>query len=855
MGFVYSAYDPELGRRVAVKLLRHARHNDPTQKRLLREAQLLARLVHPNVVTVYDVGTVDGQLFLAMELVEGGTVYEWLRAAPRDWRQIRDVFVEAGRGLRAAHSAGVVHRDFKPENVLVGDDGRVCVTDFGLSRAPDDEPGPAPVPSPSPSTGKLTETGAVLGTPAYMAPEQREGTADARSDQYSFCVALAEAFDGVLPAVQGLPPMLAHSGLPKVVVPKRIRRAVERGLALRPAARFASMDDLLRALSWDPATWRRRVVVAATTALLLLVTVGAVLRSALLSRGCAGGPARFERVLDAMRMRRLEAVRDRRVATVTAALKGDEAARWTRFLATLAQYRAAWLGSYTDACEATRLRRDQSEELLDARMSCLDQRLVNVDELAELLERGEQSIELHLATTALLPPVSDCDDRAQLGGATRLPNDAGVRQRTAALRTRTAQAQTIYDAGIYNDAEQKLPAIVADARAIGYKPAIAEALSITADIERHKVQAAAAARDYAEIALLAEASRDDQRAVRARAGQLSVASELAKDFHEADRLLPELRAAVERIGDCHGCAAARLASMVEGELAGAEGRLDDAQKIDDAFVQRFGASRDPATQLDVAGVEKALGILEDQRAHDAGARLHYQRALAIERPLLGAHHPRVLELRLAVINDSPGAVAPDMAELVHAYEALYGPRSAQVGWVDEVYTTLLFSRSETRAQSPAMARRALEILQETYPPGAEDIFDARGVLSECLLHTGQPGEAEAIERALIEEAQRRSPLFDYKLSALRLTHAEALLDLGRFAAAKAELEQAQPKEAKPGPRNLAKVQIAMARALDGLHQRPAAQKWAADAIANFKKEPLTDDKRLAAAETWLAGHK
>src|SRR5579862_4327593 len=200
MGVVYRAYDPELDRRIALKLVRaDSRHHLALRQRLVREAQAMARVSHANVLTVYDAGTVGDEVFIAMELVDGVTLGRWLRAERRAWRDVIDRFVGAGRGLAAAHAAGLVHRDFKPDNVLVAASGAVRVTDFGLARAArESDPDAAPSPSASPS--RLTQTGAVLGTPAYMAPEQVRGEAvDARADQFSFCVALYEALWGETP--------------------------------------------------------------------------------------------------------------------------------------------------------------------------------------------------------------------------------------------------------------------------------------------------------------------------------------------------------------------------------------------------------------------------------------------------------------------------------------------------------------------------------------------------------------------------------------------------------------------------------------------------------------------------------
>ncbi|HEY0097284.1 MAG TPA: serine/threonine-protein kinase, partial [Archangium sp.] len=216
MGMVYAAYDSVLDRKVALKLLPPGdadagpeATSGSGRARLLREAQAMARLSHPNVVAVYDVHQHEAQVFMAMELVDGQTLLQWEREQPRGWRELLTAFLAAGRGLAAAHAAGLVHRDFKPTNVLVGKDGRVRVTDFGLAR-PHNAPAELGADTPAPDTGpvkghsllelNLTQRGAVRGTPAYMAPEQFRGaTADVRSDQFSFAVSLWEALHGERP--------------------------------------------------------------------------------------------------------------------------------------------------------------------------------------------------------------------------------------------------------------------------------------------------------------------------------------------------------------------------------------------------------------------------------------------------------------------------------------------------------------------------------------------------------------------------------------------------------------------------------------------------------------------------------
>jgi eukaryotic-like serine/threonine-protein kinase len=202
MGVVHRAHDPELDRAVAVKLVRSRLGGSSGKVRLVREAQAMAKLRHPNVVSIFDVGTVGDDVFVVMPLLEGGTLGAWARAEARPWREVVDRYLAAGRGLAAAHAAELVHRDFKPDNVLLGAGGEVQVADFGLARVDRDEVAPAAMARLSPPLSlDLTRTGDVLGTPAYMAPEQMRGEeVDARADQFSFCVALWEGDPPARPA-------------------------------------------------------------------------------------------------------------------------------------------------------------------------------------------------------------------------------------------------------------------------------------------------------------------------------------------------------------------------------------------------------------------------------------------------------------------------------------------------------------------------------------------------------------------------------------------------------------------------------------------------------------------------------
>lgn len=261
MGVVYAAYDPSLDRRVALKVLRSAANRGRARDRVRREAIAMARLNHPNVASIYEVGEADGRLFIAMEYVDGPTLKAWL-ADTHDWRAILDTFIAVGRGLAAAHAQGLAHRDFKPANVLVGDDGRPRVIDFGLARAVDAE---APEAAPSPLTSgelqrlssDLTRTGRVGGTPAYMAPELMAGDEPtAASDQFAFCVALFEALYGHPPYPRDSLPMLRLAMQRGEIqepdgerAPPEVLVALRRGLDADPAARWPTLAALVDALN------------------------------------------------------------------------------------------------------------------------------------------------------------------------------------------------------------------------------------------------------------------------------------------------------------------------------------------------------------------------------------------------------------------------------------------------------------------------------------------------------------------------------------------------------------------------------------------------------------------------------
>ncbi len=407
MGVVYKAVDPELERTIALKVMpvRPGADTAAARDRLLHEAQALARLAHPNVVAVHDVGTVGDDVFVAMELVEGQTLGEWCRDRPR-LAELLPVFVAAGRGIAAAHAAGLVHRDFKPDNVIVGADGRVRVLDFGLARAQDD----------AAATGDSIRA---TGTPAYMAPEQHaHQPIDARADQFSFCAALYEAVYGVLPFAGDTRAELAAAVTAgKLVdppddrrVPGWLRRILLRGLARDPDQRYPSMNALLAEL--DRRLGQRRVLLALGAALLLAVAGGAWWmgrHEKTTPEVCRGAAELLDGTWD-------EAVKkvahDRFLATG----RPHAQATFDRVAMLLDGQAAAWVDMWTQACRATRRDHRQSETDLALRTTCLDQRLAEMRELTTRFTGAvdEETVDNAIHATFQLSSIEDCADVAKL---------------------------------------------------------------------------------------------------------------------------------------------------------------------------------------------------------------------------------------------------------------------------------------------------------------------------------------------------------------------------------------------------------------------------------------------------------
>ncbi|MGH1341890.1 MAG: protein kinase domain-containing protein [Nannocystales bacterium] len=424
MGIVLAAYDSRLDRRVALKLLHPDESEDgANHARLLREAQALAKLSHRCVVSVYDVGEIRGHVFMAMEIVEGPDLRRWLAAGPRTPREIVAVFRDAGRGLQAAHESGIVHRDFKPDNVLIGPNGRAHVTDFGLALEQRSEIPALPASASAshlPPSARLTQTGIVMGTPAYMPIEQHVGRpADHRSDQYSFAVSLFEALYGRRPFAGANSTELcvaikrAEVSVPSTqrTAPRRVHRAVLRGLSAKPEDRYPSMRAFVRALT-PPVRNRRTWVLGGLGG--LAVGAGAVMVADPPQRPCSSFEARVAQAYTPDDKRQL-------LSAFTATGAPYAQSSFDAATRSLDAFSEDWVEAASDACLAAE-RGEQSGRMLDLRMACLDRGLRRLQATTEVLALADaRTVERAADLAEQLPRVGPCSDSEVISRGVFIP--------------------------------------------------------------------------------------------------------------------------------------------------------------------------------------------------------------------------------------------------------------------------------------------------------------------------------------------------------------------------------------------------------------------------------------------------
>jgi len=800
MGEVYGAYDPELDRRVALKVLRPRRlsRRDAhlARARLVREAQSMARLAHPNVISVYDVGTVEGDVYFAMEYVDGNHLADWVQSERRSYRQILKVFLAAARGLRAAHAVGVVHRDFKPHNVLVGSAGQVRVIDFGLAHqsrglphdtqglVPDadalrqgepalaadaatllDAPGAATPPIGAPlrrmAANVHTLTGTLVGTPAYMAPEQFHGdTADARSDQFSYCVALYEALYGRLPfegdTVEELMANVTagaiHPPPADSEVPAWLRAAVLKGLHTDPAQRHVSMQGLLEALTPErPPRWGWRLPASVAAALVVAVLGVAglvhVLRPGPTPRGvCASdeAPAGLDRPHRRQALRSvLGAVAARGGARLPAATL-ERLDRWT----------GRWRAARTQACA-----QDTPHPEADRAADCLELGAASIEGLVATLMSADA--ELALRAPALAEQLPDPDacrpERAGRTKGSRLPSGPAGRQQALAGWSELAASTTLARAGRQREARARLKALEETSRGLGWAPLHARSLVQLAGVEAREDAGDAATEHLFEAQRVADAA--DAHTEEALAW-LALSRHFVRTLGRPTEALRWAKHAAlaarratgrERLGArLHERRAAVHRAQGEPEAALAELRraraLTDSQRT---LVRARLESRLAEVLMDLGRTAEALAQAEQAARpieEEIGPR---GLALALPRSLqgralagLGRRAEARVQLRQALGQD-PGGPALDALDTLDAVETLrtLARLDAQEGRPDRATSGLL---------------RAIERASAAGRAGKRSLLAARTDLGALLAHHGRPAdgarELETVLRACAASA-------------------------------------------------------------------------------------------------------
>ncbi|QRN95036.1 serine/threonine protein kinase [Archangium violaceum] len=839
MGVVYAAYDPELDRKVALKLLRlETTDAEQGRARLLREAQAMARVSHPNVCSVYDVGTFGEQVFIAMEFISGPTLHQWLKQA-RSWRDVLRVFLQAGQGLEAAHAAGLVHRDFKPANVLIGKDERAYVTDFGLARRvsflEEEEPSVALALPPgfegesSPgASASVTQAGVVVGTPNYMPPEQYLGQMpDARSDQFSFCAALFKALYGKRPfepkqVAEAAGELLERSTAPltssqqrgagSVIhqppsnskVPAWVRRAVLKGLSLQPDERFASMSALLQALSQEPrrAARRQGLAVAAGLSVALIAAVGVQLHQ----RGqvCAGSDQLMARSWNPEVRKKLETA-----FSATGRAFAPEVARSVGQV--LDTYAGEWVRQHTEACEATRVRGVQTEELLSLRVVCLERHRQDFQALAQLLTEADRKL-VERAVDAVngLPSPRECQDIVSLSTQASLPADPGLRGQIEQLSTELSAVKALGRAGRYKAALSKAQELEPKVVATGYLPLQAELHSSLGWYQQ-------TLGDLDAGALQVEQALND-----AEAGK-------------ADRLKVD---ALNRLVFIHG-------------LQGQQKQVEQWARLSGSVLSRMGGDTLLASEL-----EGNLGSVALRQGNYPEAKRRFEKTRELQLKVMAPE-----DLRSTWTTYNLGVTALMMGERERSLELLseaLGRMETLLGkshpHVADCHAMLAWANRELGRLEPSLthARTAVDIQKAHFGEEHPAVADALDAVGMSLIALGRHDEARTTFESALAMKEKAlgpdSPDLSFSYDGI----GQALLAAGRAEEAIAPLEKALSfEDLEPEP--LAESGFALARAL-WQSEKDYVRALAEASKARERFVQVGKQERVAEVETWLKSH-
>ncbi len=870
MGVVYAAYDEELERKVAIKLLRtdfSGEQQSLGQARLLREAQAMAKLSHPNVAQIYAVGETSGAVFIAMEFVSGNNLREWLERAKRPWRAILAAYLQAGQGLAAAHAAGIVHRDFKPDNVLMGEDQRVRVLDFGLAR-PGDAAAEMTMSSASGSSLsgsfpgiELTQQGTVIGTPAYMAPEQhRREPADAQSDQFSFCVALFEALYGRRPFRGADAVELARNVLndqrqdpPRdTPVPGWVLAALVRGLSREPAQRFPDMPALLAALSADPdAARRRRRGMAGIVLACGLAAAGGGYAMVELRESeaavCTGARERLAGVWDA-------AVRERVRAALTAtgvSYSDDVAARAQE---RLAAYADAWVAAHGDACETHR-RGEQSDALYDLRMTCLEDRRTALGALVDVLSAADATVvEQAVQAADRLPLLDRCSEGKALLSQSPPPEDPAVAAAVEQLAARLARPRAMFEVGQYAAARSEVVELRGKLETLGHAPTLAAALYLEGLLADSLGEYPASEALMLRAAATADAGGDDD--LRALAlGDLARAIGLRQArFAEGLRDAELARGVVSRLAD--GRPAEAALAIRSAEILMQQGNFAESEtNVLRAIALQSTLHGEGSTVF--AEAVNAAATLQFLRGRYPEALAEYRRVEAIYRAAYGPNHPR-----LGKVLNNIGATQISQLDYAAA-DATYtsvleilrnaqGPRHPSLGTVHSNLGLLALAQGEF-PRAIAEFRRSLAIYVVALPADHPSLGDCwidlgHGHLAAGELEAGQ----QAFGNALAVYLKAFGPGHPRSTQALTSV-GQTQLRRGQVAQAEQSLVQAiREFSGPPDEPMLAVAEAALGKLRLRQERLPEASVLLEQALVRMEQQPAGIEAEIASAQFALA---
>ncbi len=836
MGTVYVAYDEELNRKVALKVMRTmGQGKADVHSRMLREAQGLARLSHPNVVQVYEARRDElGRVFLVMEFIEGHTLRRWARERERGWRELLKPCIDAGRGLAAAHRAGLVHRDFKPDNVLVDAAGRGHVLDFGLVRAAGEGAEADRVLRAAADLGvsvsgshtslelELTAANTLIGTPAYMSPEQHlREAAGPPADQFSFCAVVYELLYGVRPFLgrsqkEIMAAVLLHrfSTPPDGRrVPSRIRRVLVRGLSITPSERWPSMEELLDALSRDPAQRRRRWIGLLSFG--AAVAVGAALLAREFDRReavCEHGEEALAGAWSAERRARVaEALRATGLVYVDAV--ADNVGEH------LDGYRRAWIDMHEEACRSHQQGR-QSGELLDLRMACLERHRQRLDALAGTLEQTDAALaERAVQATRALPGLDACADAEALQSRVRPPDDPAIAARVRELRGAAATVEALLSAARLQEGLRQLDELSAEVTDTGYEPLLAEFALLRGQLLRETADYEGSARALEDAFFTARGCGHARVAVAAATELVRVTAHGLGDVDRGERWSRHAAAEVKFSGT--PAQSAEYLSQ-RGMFVMRRGRFDEARED----LARALELRERMLDADHPLIAESLcniGAVNFSDLQYDAARSYFTRCYGIQQRVFGDEHPVLAETlnRLAAAHgrlEQPDEALAAARRALAIQEKALGPDHPLLANI--LYNTAILSyRIKRLDDAEELARRALETGERTYGAEHHNIATFLSFLGGLMNERGRRDEALAhLKRALAIGEQglgAEHPVTSAVLENL----AELLNDAEDFAEARAHAERALAiREKAHGTDTLgsAAARHELARALRGL---------------------------------------